>query len=93
MRGSTRRSSSGGLCCRKEEKAMAETERKLNPCPFCGCDMKIEAATIDYIETFLIVADPQHKDGCMMGAMATPRSKDAGKLVEFWNRRGSNYEY
>ena len=71
---------------------MAETERKLKPCPFCGCNMKIEAVTINYIETSLLVGDPQHKDGCMMGAMATPRSKDAGKLVEFWNRRCSNEE-
>lgn len=23
---------------------------ELKPCPFCGCDMKIETATIDYIE-------------------------------------------
>lgn len=71
---------------------MAETERNLKPCPFCGCDMKIEAVTIDYIETAFLVGNPQHKDGCMMGAMATPRSKDAGKLVEFWNRRCSNEE-
>lgn len=77
---------------RKDRSVTAMADHGLNPCPFCGCDMKIEAATIDYIETFLIVADPQHKDGCMMGAMATPRSKDAGKLVEFWNRRCS-HEY
>lgn len=25
----------------------------LKPCPFCGCDMKIEAVTIDYIENAL----------------------------------------
>ena len=22
----------------------------LKPCPFCGCDMKIEAVTIDYMK-------------------------------------------
>ena len=27
------------------------TEYNLKPCPFCGCDMKIETVTIDYIET------------------------------------------
>lgn len=26
---------------------------ELKPCPFCGCDMKIEAVTINYIETAL----------------------------------------
>lgn len=67
---------------------MADYE--LKSCPFCGCGMKIETATIDYIETFLIVANPQHKCGCLMGAMATPRSKDVDKLVEFWNRRADN---
>lgn len=66
---------------------MAETERELKPCPFCGCDMKIEAVTIDYIETALLVGNPRHKDGCMIGAMASPRSKDVDKLVRFWNRR------
>ena len=38
----------------------------LKPCPFCGCDMKIEAVTIDYIETALLVGNPRHKDGCMI---------------------------
>lgn len=51
--------------------------------------MKIEAVTIDYIETALLVGNPRHKDGCMIGAMAFPRSKDIDKLVEFWNRRAS----
>lgn len=63
---------------------------ELKLCPFCGCEMKIEAVTINYIETALLVGDPQHKDGCMMGAMATPRSKDVDKLVESWNRRADN---
>ena len=49
--------------------------------------MKIEAVTIDYIETALLVGNPRHKDGCMIGAMASPRSKDIDKLVGFWNRR------
>lgn len=62
----------------------------LKPCPFCGCDMEIETATINYIETALLVGDPQHKYGCMMGAMATPRSKDVANLVKFWNRRADN---
>lgn len=57
---------------------------KLKPCPFCGCDMKIETVAIDYIE---LVGNPRHRDGCMMGAMPSPRSKDVDKLVEFWNRR------
>ena len=57
---------------------------KLKPCPFCGCDMKIETEAIDYIE---LVGHPRHRDGCMMGAMPSPRSKDVDKLVEFWNRR------
>ena len=65
-------------------------ERELKPCPFCGCDMKIESVTIDYIETALLVGSPRHKDGCMIGAMASPRSKDIDKLVEFWNRRADN---
>ena len=62
-------------------------ERELKPCPFCGCDMKIETVTIDHIETALLVGSPRHKDGCMIGAMAVPRSKDIDKLVGFWNRR------
>ena len=62
---------------------------ELKPCPFCGCDMKIESVTIDYIETALLVGNPQHQEGCMIGAMAFPRSKDIDKLVEFWNRRAS----
>lgn len=49
---------------------------ELKSCPFCGCEMKIEAVTIDYIETALLVGNPRHKDGCMIGAMASPRSKD-----------------
>ena len=52
--------------------------------------MKIEAVTIDYIETALLVGNPWHKDGCMIGAMASPRSKDVDKLVRFWNRRTDN---
>ena len=66
---------------------MAEAERELKSCPFCGCDMKIEAVTIDYIETALIVGNPRHKDWCMIGAMAAPRSKDIDKLGGFCNRR------
>ena len=69
---------------------MAEAERELKSCPFCGCEMKIEAVTIDYIETALLVGYPQHKDGCMIGAMASPRSKDIDKLGGFWNRRVNN---
>lgn len=65
---------------------------ELKRCPFCGCDMKIEAVTIDYIETALLVGNPQHKDGCMLGAMSPPRSKDVDKLVEFWNRRDDNVQ-
>ena len=61
--------------------------QELRSCPFCGCDMRIEAVTIDHIETALLVGNPRHKDGCMIGAMASPRSKDIDKLVEFWNRR------
>lgn len=52
--------------------------------------MKIEAVTIDYIETALLVGNPRHKDGCMIGAMASPRSKDVDQLVGFWNRRADN---
>ena len=52
--------------------------------------MKIEAVTIDYIETALLVGNPRHKDGCMIGAMASPRSKDVDKLVRFWDRRAEN---
>ena len=69
---------------------MAEAEREIKSCPFCGCDMKIEAVTIDYIETALLVGNPRHKEGCMIGAMASPRSKDIDKLVGFWNRRADN---
>ena len=36
---------------------------ELKPCPFCGCDMKIEAVTIDYIETALLVGNPRREDG------------------------------
>lgn len=63
---------------------------ELKPCPFCGCDMKIETATIDYIETALLVGNPRHKDGCIMGVMPSLRSKDVDKLVEFWNRMADN---
>lgn len=63
---------------------------ELKTCPFCGCNMKIEAVTIGYIETVFLVGNPQHKDGCMMGAMSPPRSKDVDNLVEFWNRRADN---
>ena len=52
--------------------------------------MKIEAVTINYIETALLIGNPQHKDGCMIGAMASPRSKDVDELVRFWNRRADN---
>ncbi len=63
---------------------------ELKPCPFCGCDMKIATATIDYSEITMLVGKSGHKTGCMMGAMPLPRSKDVDKLVEFWNRRADN---
>lgn len=65
-------------------------EYKLKPCPFCGCDMKIETVSIDFSETSLLVGNPQHNAECMMGAMSSPRSKDVDNLVEFWNRRVEN---
>lgn len=63
---------------------------ELKPCPFCGCDMKIETATIDYSEINMLVGKSGHKTGCLMGAMPSLRSKDVDKLVEFWNRRADN---
>lgn len=63
---------------------------ELKPCPFCGCAMKIETVTIDYIETNLLIGNPGHHVGCMIGAMASPRSKDVDELIEFWNWRADN---
>lgn len=69
---------------------MDETE--LKPCPFCGCEMEIDAVpNYNMKDTmYFLVGKPEHDKGCMIWATATPRSYDKAMLVEFWNRRAGN---
>ena len=67
-------------------------EIKLKPCPFCGCEMAIDAVPgYDMKSTmYFLTGKPEHAKDCMIGALATPRSYDKDMLVKFWNRRAGN---
>lgn len=67
-------------------------EIKLKPCPFCGCEMAIDAVPNYDMKSkmYFIVGKPEHAKDCMIGALATPRYTNLKILAAFWNRRADN---
>ena len=65
---------------------------ELKPCPFCGCEMAIEAVPEYNMKDtmYFLVGQPAHAKGCMIGAFTPLRSYDKAMIVEYWNRRAEH---
>lgn len=71
-----------------EIKEIKQDKTPLKPCPFCGCDVKIDNIYADESESYFMVSC----QGCDAGVSFGFKSETKAGAIKAWNRRAAELD-